>query len=304
MDSPPARRLIIFGCGYVGGAVARRAIEAGWKVHALTRNPQKAAALRNEGIEVVLADLASDAWHATLAGGADFVLNAVSSGGSGVEGYRHSYVEGMRSILKWVAGGSPVGTLVYTSSTSVYPQDGGIRVDEAATTSVTAELPAVLLEAEGLLRDAFDGRPPNVSRPSRYFIFRLAGIYGPGRRHLVEQVRSGSVAGNGNHRLNLIHRDDIVDAIWLAFNAPESVPSGIFNLADDGAAPKKEVVEWMAAEMGLPPPSFTGQAAAGRRAITPDRIIDNAKIKSLLGWRPRFPSFRDGYKNRLALDSD
>ena len=182
-------------------------------------------------------------------------------------------------------------------------------MDETAATSVVAELPAVLLEAEGLLCDAMqrnrvDGPSHTVSTPSRYFIFRLAGIYGPGRRHLIEQVRSVSIAGNANHRLNLIHLDDIVDAIWLAFNAPESVPSGIFNLADDGAASKKEVVDWMAAEMGLPPPTFSGTAAVGRRAITPDRIIDNAKIKSLLGWRPRFPSFRDGYKNRLALDSD
>src|SRR4051794_36558855 len=123
MESLPAKRLIIFGCGYVGSAVARRAVQAGWKVRALTRNPEKAAALRNQGIDVVVADLASQAWHATFAAGADFVLNAVSSGGAGLEGYRHSYVEGMRSLLSWIRAGAPVGTLVYTSSTSVYPQD-------------------------------------------------------------------------------------------------------------------------------------------------------------------------------------
>src|SRR4051812_9472977 len=95
------KRLVVFGCGYIGGEVARQGVGAGLRVVALTRNAAKAHALRGDGIETVIADLASSEWHAAVDGGADFVLNAVSSGAGGNEGYRHSYVEGMESILEW-----------------------------------------------------------------------------------------------------------------------------------------------------------------------------------------------------------
>src|SRR5690348_1915979 len=132
MSSLANKRLVIFGCGYIGSAVARAALAAGARVEALTRNPNKATALRQAGLSnVVVADLATADWHTAISGGADFVLNTVSSGGP--ENYRRSYVDGMRSILAWAARGPrPVGTFVYTSSTAVYPQGGGASVDESA----------------------------------------------------------------------------------------------------------------------------------------------------------------------------
>ncbi|WP_415910748.1 NAD-dependent epimerase/dehydratase family protein [Oleiharenicola sp. Vm1] len=114
---------MIFGCGYVGSALAEVALAGGARVTALTRNPEKAAALRARGVATIEADLASEAWHDRLAGGADFVANTVSAAAPTPEGYRASYVDGLRSILAW-AGRTRVGTLVYTSSTGVYPQGG------------------------------------------------------------------------------------------------------------------------------------------------------------------------------------
>ncbi len=289
------KRLVIFGCGYVGGAVARQAVERGMSVTALTRNPAKAAALRAAGVgEVIEADLAGDAWHARIPGGAEFVVNAVSSGGGGLEGYRRSYVDGMKSIVGWAERNGGVGTLVYTGSTSVYPQDGGVTVDETAPTDGVGEHGEVLLTAERVLREA----PATAVR--RWIVLRLAGIYGPGRMHLVEQVRAGSVAGRGTHRLNLVHRDDICAAIWSALAASATVGSDVFNVADDGAAPKAEVTAWLAAKLGVATPTFTGLPAGGRRAMTPDRVIANAKAKRVLGWRPAFASFREGYENSLS----
>src|SRR5437868_6697375 len=89
------KRLVIFGCGYVGSEVARQGIRRGLQVTALTRNEAKASLLREAGATVVLADLASGDWHREIAGGADLVLNCVSSGGGGIEGYRKSYLGGM-----------------------------------------------------------------------------------------------------------------------------------------------------------------------------------------------------------------
>lgn len=304
---------MIFGAGYVGGAIAREGIARGMQVTALTRNAAKAEAWRALGAAVVVADVADDAWHQRIAGGADFVLNCVSSGGGGLAGYERSYLGGMKSIVAWAAARGGLGTLVYTSSTSVYPQDGGVRVDETAQTEGGGERARVLVAAEETLRSAAaqeaggsaaprsgkwigEGVRPAAASPfARWFILRLAGIYGPGRHHLLDQVRAGEVAGCGDHHLNLIHLEDIGAAIWAAFGAPPAIRNEILNLADDGAAAKTAITSWIAAQLGLAPPRFTGEPAAGRRAVTPDRIIANAKAKALLGWAPRYRSFREGY---------
>jgi nucleoside-diphosphate-sugar epimerase len=286
------RRLVIFGCGYVGMAVAREALAAGMQVVALTRNPERATAVEACGATTVTADLASDSWHARIAPGADLVLNCVGAGGGGIGGYQRSYVGGMQSILSWARNGAP-GTLVYTSSTSVYPQTGGMVIDETASTEGADEQGRVLIDAETMLKETGQSY-------GRYFILRLAGIYGPGRHHLLDQIRNGAteIAGSGAHYLNLAHRDDIVAAVFAAFRAPPTAGNRIFNVTDDGEATKAGVVEWLAAQIGRAPPRFSGGAASPRRGFAEpaDRLIGNDRIKAELGWKPMYPSFRDGYR--------
>ena len=285
------RHLVIFGAGYVGAVVAQQALAQGFRVTALTRNAEKARTLSMGGAEVIIADLADNSWHERLPSGADLVLNCVSSGGGGPAAYRHSYVEGMKSVLAW-AGQVTVGPLVYTSSTSVYPQGGGARIDESASIEATRLEGNPLIEAEDRL----------LASGLRGFVLRLAGIYGPERHYLLDQLRSGSIeiAGLGDHRLNLIHRDDIAGAIWAAFAAPAEVTGGVFNVADDGAATKADVAHYLAGKLGLDAPRFTGESAPGRRRVTPDRVIANDKIKQVLGWRPQYPTFREGYAAYFA----
>ncbi len=290
------KSLVVFGAGYVGAALARAAAARGARVWALTRNADKAAALTADGISTVVADLAASDWHGRMPVETDFVVNCVSSGGGGVEGYRRSYVDGLRSILAWGAAARRRGTLVYTGSTSVYPQDGGMRVGEDAPTGAGEGTAAILLEAEGLAR----------TWPGRSFVLRLAGIYGPGRHHLLDALRAGAgeVAGVGGYRLNLVHRDDIVAAILSVLAAPSEVAGGVFNVADDGAAPKGEVAAWLAARLGRPAPTFTGLPAGGRRRVTPDRVIANDRLKAVLGWRPRYPTYREGYEAILGGEGE
>ena len=295
MGAHANKRLVIFGCGYVGTAVALEAATRGWSVTALTRNAASAIVLREQQIETVVADLAGDAWHAQIAGDADFVLNCVSSGGRGVDGYRHSYVDGMRSILAWARRRGAAGTLVYTSSTSVYPQGGGMTVEESAPTlaAEAGERAKLLLAAEDELRAA-------EGAVGRWFILRLAGIYGPGRHHFIDQVRAGEAAGTGEAHLNLIHRDDIVAAINACFNAPATVRNEVFNVVDDAPARKAAITAWLATQLGVAPPRFTGEAVSERRGLTPDRVISNAKLRRALGWAPRYPSFCEGCANLLS----
>ena len=297
MSSLAGQRLVIFGCGYVGSAVARAALAAGMRVEALTRNPVKAEELRAAGLgPVTVADLATSDWHAAIAPGADFVVNTVSSGGP--EGYRRSYVDGMQSILAWAATGrTPVGTLVYTSSTSVYPQGGGATIDEAAEAPGGTPNGAIIRESEKLLEAA----PAVVC--ARKFILRLAGIYGPGRHHLLDQLRAGvlTLNGAGDHRLNLVHREDIVAAIFACLQAPASVHGGVFNVADTGPALRADVVRWLSGQLGRVTPGFDGSATTRRAgAPMPDRIVSSAKIQRTLGWKPRYPDYQAGFDAVLA----
>jgi nucleoside-diphosphate-sugar epimerase len=293
MESLAGKRLVVFGCGYIGTAVAIESLARGMQVTALTRNAASAVVLREQGIDAVVGDLAGNAWHEQISGAPEFALNCVSSGGGGVEGYRHSYVEGMESILNWARHNGAIGTMVYTSSTSVYPQGDGARVDESAPIG-GAERAGILVEAEQKLRCATDAC-------DRWFILRLAGIYGPGRHHFIEQMRSGEVAGRGEHHLNLIHRGDAAAAILACFTAPAEMKNEIFNVADDGPARKTEIAVWLARELKLAVPRFTGEAVSPRRGLTPDRIIANDKLKMRLGWRPRYPTYREGCANFLSL---
>jgi len=292
MGTMAGKRLVIFGCGYVGSAVGEAALAAGARVEALTRNPAKAAALRGAGLaKVVVADLASTDWHAQIEGGPDFVVNTVSSGGP--DQYWQSYVVGMQSILQWAADAPrPVGTMVYTSSTSVYPQEGGAVVDETADAPGATANGATIRQSEILLQHA------PVAAIARGFVLRLAGIYGPGRHHLLDQLRDGATIlnGSGAHHLNLAHRDDIVAAILAGLGAPAELGSEVFNVADSAPALRAEVVAWLAQQLGRPTPVFDGSTTARRGgAPMPDRIISAAKIQRVLGWQPRYPDFRAGF---------
>ncbi len=290
------KRLVILGCGYLGGAVAAAARAAGLRVEALTRNRERAAELERLGATVVVGDIAADAWHAHLAPGPDFVLDCVGAGGGGLEGYRRAYVAGMQSLLEWTRA-QPAGLVIFTSSTSVYPQDGGVEVGEDAPTHGAGPNGRILLEAEALLRET-----PAARRQA--IVLRLAGLYGPGRHHLLDQVRAGApqIGGEGTHHLNLIHRDDAGAAVMSLIAAPEAPGDVIFNVADDAAATKAEVIGWLAERLGRPAPRFAGGAASRRNgfAAPPDRIISNVRLKAGTGWRPRYPTFREGYAAILS----
>jgi nucleoside-diphosphate-sugar epimerase len=293
MTSLQGKRLVIFGCGYVGSAVARAAVAAGARVEALTRNSDKAVVLRSQGLaKVVVAELSSTDWHGQLEGGADFVVNCVSSSG-GPDGYRQSYLNGMGSILAWGGqGGVPVGTMLYTSSTSVYPQGGGAVVEENVSAEGATPNGKIIRESEMLLQNA------SASVRKRWFVLRLAGIYGPGRHHLLTQLREGvtSLGGSGSHRLNLIHLDDIVSAMMACLNASDAMESQVFNVADTAAAPREEVVRWLADRLQRAMPVFDGVPGTRRGGEPmPDRIISSAKIQRILGWQPKYPDYQAGF---------
>lgn len=284
--------VIIFGCGYVGTALAHSLIARGIRVGALTRNPERAGELRRKGVsEVIVADLNSVEWLDALSESYASVVNCVSSAGGGLDGYRKSYVEGQKRILEWVAT-QTISSYVYTSSSSVYPQDGGGWVDEEADTSGAPPTGKVVLESERLIES-------NAHLDAPWYILRLSGIYGPERHFLLNQLKEGSgvIPGRGDYHMNMIHLSDIVSAILAALTGV--VPSGIYNICDDEPVTKENVLNYLAEQLDLPVPEFDPdnipprlQRRGGRM---PDRRVSNRKAKAQLGWEPVYPSYEEGY---------
>lgn len=289
---------MIFGCGYIGTALAEQLLAVGVRVGALTRNAEKAARLRALGLsEVIVAELDDVAWYDQLSGSYESVVNCVSSAGGGIDGYRKSYLEGQRAILDWAKGRS-IQSYLYTSSTSVYPQDGGVSVDETADISEAPPTGQVLCESEQLLADAADTL-------GAWYVLRLAGIYGPKRHYLLDMLRSGEsvIPGVGDYLLNLIHRDDVVAAICTALANSESASFGIYNVSDDQPETKAELVAWLAEQLGQASPRFDPEHVSPRLqrrgGRMPSRHISNMKFRKTFGWSPKYESFRAGYRDLL-----
>jgi nucleoside-diphosphate-sugar epimerase len=178
--------------------------------------------------------------------------------------------------------------LGYLSSTGVYGDAAGAWVDESA--AVTGRRPA---------RNAADAAW--LARGTR--VFRLPGIYGPGRSAL-DRVAEGKA-----HRVDLpgqvfsrVHVDDIVAGVIAGSDAP----AGAYNLADDAPCDQNRVIEAAAALLGLPAPPFVpveSLSAMARGFYAENRRVANGKAKRVMGWTPAYPDFATGLLALSAINS-
>ena len=283
-------RVIIFGCGYVGKEFGRTSVQLGWEVTALTRNHDTASELRKIGVRTVTGLLQSDDWWKEAEGAYDHVVNCVGAASPTLEGYQQSYLDGMHSITGWLNRyGEMPENLIFTSSSSVYPQTDGALVDEDSDTSGASPRGQILLEAEKVCLSV----APKLAKQSS--VIRFSGLYGPGRHLLVDKIRREEpMSGSPDRFLNLIHRQDAVSAM-LAIMQTKTV-SGIFNACDGQHATRGEIAKWVAQKIGVAIPRF----------IDPDedrgahRRVDNTKLRRETGWAPEYPDFQSGYQDFLA----
>ncbi len=296
------RPLILLGCGYIGTALAREALREGRGVHALVRSEAKAQALREIGLTgVVAGDVAEDGWHDAFPLREADAVYCVSSGGGDDTAYRRAYAEGMASALRW-ARGRHIGTFVYTSSTGVYPQTGGVTVDETSAVGGDTRSDILALTERLLLERAGEAG----SGIGRAFALRLGGLYGPWRHYMLDTLLRGETrfAGGGDFRVNYLHRDDAVSALLAALGPPDAARNGVYNVTDGHPETKSAIARWLAARLGLPEPAFdagTLTARAARRgAASPDRIVSNRAFRTEFGWTPAYPDFRSGYEAILS----
>ena len=293
-------KVFIFGCGYLGVRLAEALMDIGYEVGALTKNQAYAKLLKAKGIEVVIVDrLESDSWHSRVGGQYSKIINCVSSAGNGLSGYESSYYHGQASIIRWAKSQS-IESFIYTSSTSVYPENSGAWVSENSLTEEDgyhSDTAQVLRKSEDLIENSH-------SLFKNYYILRLSGIYGPERHYLLNQIQSSNViAGSGNYFMNMIHVDETVSVITRLLDSKRSIASGIYNLSDDTPTEKEAVVKWLADQLGIASPTFDkdllSQRHSSRKTRTKNRRIANTKLKEALGLGLKYPSYKEGYSQIL-----
>ena len=289
-------RALIVGCGYVGFPLAVELARQGHEVFGLRRSTSADAALTAAGIKPLQADITQPDTLTKLPQNFDWVVNCVASGGGGVAEYRQLYLQGMRNLIAWLmpAGTAPRPRLVYTSSTGVYGQNDGSLVDETSPTEPATETAKVLVETEKFLLAA--GREKKFPA----MILRAAGIYGPERGYLLKQFLRGEarIEGTGARTLNMIHRDDLIQAIIAALERGRA--GEIYNAVDNEPVSQREFFQWLAGKLGRPlPPVMTENDAAPRKRGLTNKRISNRKLRTELGFPFAHPDFRSGYSAEI-----
>jgi nucleoside-diphosphate-sugar epimerase len=276
-------KIAVLGCGYVGAEFARQARAAGHDVLGVVRSEASRDKLRSEGISAEAFDLQAGDW-AWLPSQFDAVVYAASTGGGGPEAYALAYDVGVKRALAW-AKDVGASCFIFTSSTGVYRQDDGGKVDETSLVGGAPTADAILGGEHAVLSSGF----------AKARVLRFGGLYGPGRHHLVDQLRRGDnvVGGRVDHFINYLHRDDAASSVLAAIiGGPEG--ACVYNVCDGKPVTKEALARWIAARLGQPVPVFDPAAPAGPRVAKggrtqPNRFVLTGRIAVELAWKPRFP---------------
>ncbi len=278
-------RLFCFGLGYTASRLAHAVVAEGWRVAGTCRGAEGQAALRDQGIEALRFDRDHPLADAAAAlAGATHVLCSVPPDEAG-DPVLDSCAEALSALtgLGWVG---------YLSATGVYGNHGGGWVDETTPTAPTG--------AAARRRAAADSAWQALAseRGVKVHIFRLAGIYGPGRSAL-DAVRAGTARRvvKAGHVFSRIHVDDIVQVLRASMARPD--PGAVYNVCDDHPAPAAEVTAYACTLLGAarpPEERFEDAGLPPRRAAfwADNKRVRNERIKSALGVRLKFPDYRAG----------
>lgn len=281
--------LLCFGMGYTARALAA-SLGGGWTVAGTYREDEDKPSSRR-GLDI---DLVPFGGAETVLAAASHILVSVPPGEAGdpVLGHYQAQLAG-RDDLNWIG---------YLSSTGVYGDSGGASLDETAPLKPTNARGRWRLEAETAWRNLADAHRLPLH------IFRLAGIYGPGRSALG-QVRAGRARriGRPGFKFSRIHVEDVVAVLKASMAAPD--PLAVYNVCDDEPAEQEKVVAHACGLLGaeVPPLIPFEQAEAGmspmaRSFWSDHRLVDNSRIKRDLGIILGHPDYRSGLEAILAAE--
>ncbi|MDX1948511.1 MAG: SDR family oxidoreductase [Pirellulaceae bacterium] len=277
---------LIFGCGYLGLRVARLWKAAGEEVYAATRSSGRAEQLAAEGLRPVVADVTDENWRGEgLPPKLDTALFAVGYDRAAGLPIHSVYAGGLANVLTQLP--AKTERVIYISSTGVYGDVAGERVDEDTPCRPTRDGGKASLAAEQLLQAS-----PFTQRS---IILRLAGIYGPGRIPRSADLLAGRpIDAPAAGWLNLIHVEDAARIVLLA--AERAPLPSLYVVSDGQPVIRGYYYRELARLLGAPPPTFGSPAAespAAQRAGS-DKRIDPARLFSTLSPQLMFPSYREG----------
>ncbi|PWR21104.1 SDR family oxidoreductase [Zavarzinia aquatilis] len=280
-------RLFCFGLGYSALALAQRLGPRGFAIAGTVRTADKAERLRAQGIEVHLFDrgqpLADP--EAALAGTTHLLSSVPPDEAGDAVVDHHGDLLARHSGLLWAG---------YLSTTGVYGDRGGDWIDEGAAIAPTG--------ARGQRRAAAEAAWSALGLPLH--IFRLAGIYGPGR-NAIAQLRAGRAQAvvKPGQVFSRIHVEDIAAVLEASIARPR--PGTAYNVCDDEPAPPWEVIEYAADLAGLPrPPRIAFEAAEmsamARSFWAESKRVSNRRLHEELGVTLAYPSYREGLRALLT----
>ncbi|MHC0052134.1 SDR family oxidoreductase [Actibacterium sp. D379-3] len=278
------KTLLSLGHGYSARALARLLTD-GWHIIATTRSADKAARLAADGIEPLI-------WPGTDLTGALARASHVLCSIAPVDG-RDPIVAEYGPAL---AGADHLDWVGYLSTTGVYGDHGGGWVDEATPLTPATE--------RGRARALAEAEWQALGLPLH--IFRLAGIYGPGRGPFAK-VRAGTARRiiKPGQVFSRTHVDDIAQVLAASIARPD--PGAIYNVCDDDPAPPQDVIAHAAELLGLPvPPAIpfdqAGLSPMARSFYAESKKVHNDRIKTDLRVRLLYPTYREGLAALLSAE--
>jgi nucleoside-diphosphate-sugar epimerase len=278
-------QLLAFGCGFVATALAGRLAGRGIATLGTTRGAESQALLAAQGITAIQWPVLEGSAEIEPPDGAAWLVS-VPPGDMGCAVFRAFAGPAFKDRAKSAAW------IGYLSTTGVYGDLGGGWAFE--------ETPRCPQSREAINRARAEDEWLSVGA----HVFRLPGIYGPGRSQL-ERVREPGARRivKAGQVFSRAHRDDIAAALDASILQPQ--PGAIYNICDDEPAPADEVLAYAAQLLGIdPPPAVKFEDAnlspAAQRFYAECKRVSNAKAKSALGWLPKYPSYREGLAACLA----
>ncbi len=281
--------LLSFGHGYSAQALGRVLLPLGWRVIGTTRDAENLPAIIEQGAEALLwpgsdmSDALAQATHLLISTAPD------ESGDPVLNALRDDIANAPN--LQWVG---------YLSTIGVYGNHDGAWVDEDTPLNPATKRGQLRVEAEA----AWQALAAETGLP--LYIFRLAGIYGPGRGPFAK-VRRGTARRivKKNQLFSRIHVEDIAQVLLASINHPD--PGRIYNVCDDNPAPPQDVIAYAAELLGLPvPPEEDFETAEmtpmARSFYAESKSVRNDRIKDELGVVLRYPTYREGLQALLEAE--
>ncbi|MEL6642791.1 MAG: SDR family oxidoreductase [Pseudomonadota bacterium] len=282
--------LLSFGHGFSAKALTPLLTAKGWQVIGTTRSDDKAEGVRSSGATPLI-------WPGTdLAPALKQATHILISAGPGPDGdpvlnEARDQIVAVAPNIQWAG---------YLSTTGVYGDHQGGWVDETTPLTPSTRRGQMRVDAEA----AWQTLAHDTGLPLH--IFRLAGIYGPGRGPFAK-VRAGTARRivKPGQVFSRIHVDDIAQVLAASIDRPR--PGAIYNLCDDDPAPPQDVLAYAAELQGVPlPPEVPFDQAEmspmARSFYAESKRVRNDRIKTELGVRLRYPNYREGLKALLTLE--